>query len=72
MVIFMASNWLLKILLTSQRALSARAQLAGLFLSMFCAAPLKLEISATINSLPSRTLINALSISQPTTRLAVA
>lgn len=70
--IYPASSLLLKSLLTTQRALSVREPLAGLFLLMLCAAKLILELSAMTNSLSLRTLTNALSNSQQLTRLAVA
>jgi hypothetical protein len=70
MVIFTASASSHKNLLTTHRALSARVPLVGLFLLMFCATQLKLELSAMTNSHSLRTLTNALSNSQQPTRQA--
>jgi hypothetical protein len=72
MMIFTASTSLQKILLTTKRALSARGTLAGLFLSMFCAAQLKLDLSAMTNSLSQRILTHALLNSQQSTKLGAA
>jgi hypothetical protein len=57
-------------LLTIQRALSAKAPLAGMFLLMFCAAELKMELSAMTAFLSFRT--NAVYYSLPFTMLAAA
>jgi hypothetical protein len=69
-MIYPALIWVHMNLLTTQRALSAKAILAGMFLSLFCVAQLKLELSAMTDSLSFRT--NAISYLLPFTMLAAA
>jgi hypothetical protein len=72
MVMFPAFALLHKNHLTTQRALSARKILIGLFLSILCAMHLKQELLAMTNSPSLRTMKNALLNSLHSTMLAVA